>query len=196
MRVLNGEQVMARIFIGESDRCGRQPLSVALLERLRKEGFAGATEYRGVAGFGAHSVLHTTQVLRLSQVSAKLPESIFWKFLAFHQTHVPWAGCSLHDLIQPSFSLLVGVALPFSLARRATEGQSAWRRTFHAFWRALVLGTRDYVRKCGFSHVVIGVSGGIDSALTAAIAAEAIGADQVLGVLMPSPFSSRGSILL
>jgi NAD+ synthase (glutamine-hydrolysing) len=61
-------------------------------------------------------------------------------------------------------------------------------------WRALVLGTRDYVRKCGFSHVVIGLSGGIDSALTASIAVEAVGAGRVLGVLMPSPFSSRGSL--
>ncbi len=61
-------------------------------------------------------------------------------------------------------------------------------------WRALVLGTRDYARKCGFTEVVLGLSGGIDSALTAAIAAEALGAAQVLGVLMPSPYSSRGSI--
>jgi NAD+ synthase (glutamine-hydrolysing) len=61
-------------------------------------------------------------------------------------------------------------------------------------WRALVLGTRDYVRKCGFSDVVLGLSGGIDSALTAAIAAEAVGAVHVLGVLMPSPYSSRGSL--
>jgi NAD+ synthase (glutamine-hydrolysing) len=61
-------------------------------------------------------------------------------------------------------------------------------------WRALVLGTRDYVRKCGFSRVVLGLSGGIDSALTAAIAAEAVGAAHVLGVLMPSPYSSRGSV--
>lgn len=61
-------------------------------------------------------------------------------------------------------------------------------------WQALVLGTRDYVRKCGFSSVVLGLSGGIDSALTAAIAAEALGPENVLGVLMPSPFSSRGSV--
>lgn len=61
-------------------------------------------------------------------------------------------------------------------------------------WRALVLGTRDYARKCAFTTVVIGLSGGIDSALTAAIAAEALGAENVLGVLMPSPYSSRGSI--
>jgi NAD+ synthase (glutamine-hydrolysing) len=61
-------------------------------------------------------------------------------------------------------------------------------------WRALVLGTRDYVRKCGFSSAVLGLSGGIDSALTAAIAAEALGGDQVLGAIMPSPYSSRGSV--
>jgi NAD+ synthase/NAD+ synthase (glutamine-hydrolysing) len=59
---------------------------------------------------------------------------------------------------------------------------------------ALVLGTRDYVRKCGFSRVLIGLSGGIDSALTAVIAVEALGESQVLGVMMPSPFSSRGSL--
>jgi len=61
-------------------------------------------------------------------------------------------------------------------------------------WRALVLGTRDYACKCGFTSVVLGLSGGIDSALTAAIAAEALGADKVLGVLMPSPYSSQGSL--
>ena len=61
-------------------------------------------------------------------------------------------------------------------------------------WHALVLGTRDYARKCGFASVVLGLSGGIDSALTAAIAVEALDAPHVLGVLMPSPYSSRGSI--
>ncbi|MGA7938111.1 MAG: NAD+ synthase [Kovacikia sp.] len=61
-------------------------------------------------------------------------------------------------------------------------------------WSALVLGVRDYARKCGFSKVVVGLSGGIDSALVAAIAAEAIGPESVLGVLMPSPYSSDHSI--
>ena len=61
-------------------------------------------------------------------------------------------------------------------------------------YAALVLGTRDYVRKCGFQRVIIGLSGGIDSALTAAIATEAIGAENVIGVGMPGPYSSRGSI--
>jgi PII-like signaling protein len=67
MRVLDGEQVLVRIFIGESDKWGRQPLGTSLLERLRKEGFAGATVFRGVAGFGARSVLHTSHILRLSE---------------------------------------------------------------------------------------------------------------------------------
>jgi PII-like signaling protein len=67
MRSLDGEQLLVRIFIGESDRWHHQPLHVALVERLRTEGFAGATVTRGVAGFGAHSVVHTTQILRLSQ---------------------------------------------------------------------------------------------------------------------------------
>jgi NAD+ synthase (glutamine-hydrolysing) len=61
-------------------------------------------------------------------------------------------------------------------------------------WAALVLGVRDYVRKCGFSKVVLGLSGGVDSALVAAIAAAAIGAENVLGILMPSPYSSDHSI--
>jgi NAD+ synthase (glutamine-hydrolysing) len=61
-------------------------------------------------------------------------------------------------------------------------------------YAALVLGTRDYVRKCGFRQVIIGLSGGIDSALTAAIAVDALGADNVIGVAMPGPYSSPGSI--
>jgi NAD+ synthase (glutamine-hydrolysing) len=61
-------------------------------------------------------------------------------------------------------------------------------------YAALVLGTRDYVRKCGFKKVIIALSGGIDSALTAAIATDAMGAENVLGVGMPGPYSSKGSI--
>ena len=61
-------------------------------------------------------------------------------------------------------------------------------------WKALVLGTRDYVRKCGFKKALVGLSGGVDSSLVAAIAVEALGAENVLGVGMPSEFSSSGSI--
>jgi NAD+ synthase (glutamine-hydrolysing) len=68
------------------------------------------------------------------------------------------------------------------------EGEEA------SIYAALVLGTRDYVSKCGFKKVIIGLSGGIDSALTAAIAVDAIGAENVTGVGMPGPYSSPGSI--
>jgi len=61
-------------------------------------------------------------------------------------------------------------------------------------YAALVLGTRDYVRKCGFKQVIVGLSGGIDSALTATIAVDAVGSENVIGVGMPGPYSSPGSI--
>jgi NAD+ synthase (glutamine-hydrolysing) len=63
-----------------------------------------------------------------------------------------------------------------------------------AAFRALVLGTRDYVRKCGFTKVAVGLSGGVDSALVAAIAVEALGKENVLGAGMPGPYSSEGSL--
>jgi len=66
MRKLEGEQTLVRIFIGESDQWHHQPLWRALLERLRKEGFAGATVFRGIAGFGAASVIHTSSIVDLS----------------------------------------------------------------------------------------------------------------------------------
>jgi heparan-alpha-glucosaminide N-acetyltransferase len=90
--------------------------------------------YRGLV-----MLLMMGEVLELRKVANAAPDSSLWQTLAFHQTHAEWLGCSLHDLIQPSFSFLVGVALPFSLMRRESEGQSALRRTLHAFWRALIL---------------------------------------------------------
>jgi NAD+ synthase (glutamine-hydrolysing) len=63
-----------------------------------------------------------------------------------------------------------------------------------SIYAGLVLGTRDYIRKCGFRQAIIGLSGGIDSALTAAIAVDAIGRENVIGVGMPGPYSSEGSI--
>ena len=76
--------------------------------------------YRGFVMF-----LMMAEVLRCCRVATALPESGFWKFLCHHQSHAEWIGCSLHDLIQPSFSFLVGVALPFSIASRAARGTIA-----------------------------------------------------------------------
>ena len=83
--------------------------------------------------------LMMAEVLHLCRVAAARPESSLWKVLCWHQTHVEWVGCTLHDLIQPSFSFMVGVALPFSIASRMARGQSRDMMTLHAIWRALVL---------------------------------------------------------
>jgi predicted acyltransferase len=90
--------------------------------------------YRGLVMF-----LMMAEVLQLCRVARARPDSAFWKFLCWHQSHVEWVGCSLHDLIQPSFSFLVGVALPFSIASRQARGQSFALMAGHAGWRALLL---------------------------------------------------------
>jgi predicted acyltransferase len=95
---------------------------------------ASVDAYRGLVMF-----LMMAEVLNLRKVSQALPESGLWKFLTWHQSHVAWIGASLHDLIQPSFSFLVGVALPFSIASRAARGQSQRAMTWHAVGRALTL---------------------------------------------------------
>lgn len=94
--------------------------------------------YRGWVMF-----LMLAEALQFCAVSAARPDSAAWQFLCHQQTHAEWTGCSLHDLIQPSFSFLVGVVLPFSLASRAARGQSRRQMTCHAFARAgalVVLG--------------------------------------------------------
>lgn len=84
-------------------------------------------------------LLMMAEVLRLGEVSRAFPESGLWRFLAWQQSHVPWRGGTLHDMIQPSFSFLVGAALPFSLAARSARGQTAGTMTLHALWRAAIL---------------------------------------------------------
>jgi heparan-alpha-glucosaminide N-acetyltransferase len=79
------------------------------------------------------------EVLAFARVAHAYPGNWFWGILAYNQTHVEWAGCSLHDLIQPSFSFLVGVALPYSIASRLAKGGTFGRMWGHAVWRSLVL---------------------------------------------------------
>jgi heparan-alpha-glucosaminide N-acetyltransferase len=90
--------------------------------------------YRGLVMF-----LLMAEALHFAQVAEKVPDRPVWSFLAHHQTHVEWVGCAIHDLIQPSFSFLVGVALPFSMASRMARGQSRAAMTVHALWRAFLL---------------------------------------------------------
>lgn len=90
--------------------------------------------YRGFVMF-----LMMAQVMRISQVASHFPGNAVWQFLGFHTDHVEWVGCSLHDMIQPSFSFLVGVALPYSIASRVAKGQSMRSMAIHALWRSLLL---------------------------------------------------------
>lgn len=99
-----------------------------------RERIASIDAFRGLVMF-----LMMAEVLHLAQVARSFPESGLWHLLGEHQSHVRWVGCSLHDLIQPSFSFLVGVALPFSIASRMARGQSARMMFGHAVWRSLLL---------------------------------------------------------
>jgi predicted acyltransferase len=90
--------------------------------------------YRGFVIF-----LMMAEVLRFAKIAAAVPGNAFWAFLGWHQSHVEWTGCSLHDLIQPSFSFIVGVALPFSIATRLARGQTQQKLAIHAFARAFIL---------------------------------------------------------
>src|SRR5688500_20360254 len=86
---------------------------------LPQSRIASVDVYRGFV-----MLLMMAEILSLSRVSEALPNNAFWKFLAFHQSHVPWTWLSLHDLIQPSFTFLVGVVLPFSIASRQNKGDT------------------------------------------------------------------------
>ncbi len=90
--------------------------------------------YRGIimlfmasAGFG------------IPQVAAQFPDSGLWRFLSFHTSHAPWVGGGAWDMIQPAFMFMVGVAMPFSLARRVRAGQPWSRQLLHTIWRSFVL---------------------------------------------------------
>jgi len=95
------------------------------------------------------------------------------------------AAAFASDLLLVDLDELTGAEAPGSSPDLGPEAE---------VWGALVLGVRDYVAKSGFRQVLLGLSGGIDSALVAAVAAEALGPENVLAVLMPSPFSSAGSV--
>src|SRR5215813_15266527 len=77
--------------------------------------------------------------MHLHDFASNFSHSAFWAIIAYNTEHVEWQGCSLHDLIQPAFSFLVGAALPFSLASRRRKGQSFRQMLGHAAWRALLL---------------------------------------------------------
>jgi heparan-alpha-glucosaminide N-acetyltransferase len=90
--------------------------------------------YRGLV-----MLLMMGEVMQFAAVARAYPNSLFWHVLAWNQTHVEWSGMSLHDTIQPGFTFLVGVALPYSIASRVKHGQSFARQLLHTLWRSLLL---------------------------------------------------------
>ncbi len=84
-------------------------------------------------------LLMASEGLGFARVAAKFPENKFWHFLAYQTEHVEWLGCTLWDLIQPSFMFLVGVVLPFSIANRIAKNESFRRLLGHAIWRSFLL---------------------------------------------------------
>lgn len=95
---------------------------------------ASIDTYRGLVMF-----LMLAEVLRLPAVAKAFPRDPLWQFLGYHQSHVEWADCSLHDLIQPSFTFLVGVSMVFSLAARRARGHSVRAMFGHALLRSFIL---------------------------------------------------------
>jgi heparan-alpha-glucosaminide N-acetyltransferase len=84
-------------------------------------------------------LLMMAEVLQFAHVALSFPNSRLWRILAFNQSHVEWVGMSLHDTIQPSFTFLVGVALPYSLRSRQKKGTSFERMLGHTIWRSFLL---------------------------------------------------------
>ena len=90
--------------------------------------------YRGLV-----MLLMMGEVLQFWRIARAYPASTFWHILAWNQTHVEWAGMSLHDTIQPGFTFLVGVSLPYSIRSRQRKGQSFRRMLLHTIWRSVLL---------------------------------------------------------
>ena len=88
---------------------------------------------------GTVMTLMVAEHTRLHDVALTFPHSAFWAVIAYNTDHVDWQGCSLHDLIQPAFSLLVGAVLPYSIAARKRKGQTFGNMLGHTIWRALLL---------------------------------------------------------
>ena len=116
--------------IVESSPIGQQTISASRVVRRN----SALDAYRGFV-----MLLMMAEVLQLAHVARAFPGNWFWGVLAYNQSHVEWAGCSLHDLIQPSFSFLVGAALPYSIASRLAKGTSFRNMLGHAIWRSLLL---------------------------------------------------------
>src|SRR6202453_1375094 len=126
--VLQAEQPLAAGVENVTASPARPSTEVATVRNLAVDA------YRGLV-----MLLMMGEVLSFSKVSAYYNHSVFWKVLGFNQSHTEWFGCSLHDMIQPSFSFLVGVALPYSIRSRQRKGTPFPKMLGHTIWRSLLL---------------------------------------------------------
>src|SRR6266480_2534611 len=117
------ESPISEAFLTES---GRKPEAITRLASL--------DAFRGIV-----MILMLAELMRLPEVARAFPHSTLWRLIGFNTQHVEWQGCSLHDLIQPAFSFLVGAALPFSVASRKMKGQTFGPMLGHAVRRAVLL---------------------------------------------------------
>lgn len=106
----------------------------AIMPDLTQNRVASLDVYRGFV-----MLLMMGEVISYTQISNSLPESGFWSFMSFHQSHVEWTWLALHDMIQPSFTFLVGVVLPYSIASRKSKGASFKNLLGHTIKRSIIL---------------------------------------------------------
>jgi heparan-alpha-glucosaminide N-acetyltransferase len=116
--------------VAESSRPSEQIEQIAAHQQRN----VAVDAYRGFV-----MILMMAEVLQFYRISLKFPGNLFLHVLGYSQQHVPWSGMSLHDTIQPGFTFLVGVALPYSIRSRQRKGQSFRRMLFHTAWRSLLL---------------------------------------------------------
>lgn len=122
------QTVLAESPVSEMPVTGPEPKAQGAVRLISLDAFRGLV-----------MVLMLAEHTHLHQVAGAFPNSAFWRVIAFNTDHVDWQGCSLHDLIQPAFSFLVGAALPFSIASRKMKGQTFGPMLGHAIRRALIL---------------------------------------------------------
>src|SRR3954464_10548741 len=121
----------------ESAQLENPVVAVSTVSETRTEPSTRLVSLDAFRGLGR--VLMLPEVMPLPVAPQAFPHSLFWRIIGFNTEHVDWQGCSLHDLIQPAFSFLVGAALPFSIASRTASRQRFNRMLLHAMWRSVVL---------------------------------------------------------
>src|SRR5690606_5021675 len=133
-KIRDGACMMAHFIVELLHQLVNHCISLSIKRVQIMQRVASVDVYRGFV-----MLLMMAEVLNLSAVSAALPHSGFWQVLAFNQSHVEWQWLSLHDMIQPSFTFLVGVVLPYSIASRKSRGATFASLLKHTIKRSLIL---------------------------------------------------------